>query len=170
MIFSLKREVARHNLEWNVAAHVGEVFVTATDALHSTDHFKPDVIEKNGSSNRRPSGKKVPRQFVAEDNHVAFLSFVQTIQPSPLLERKIPDLVVLGLHAGNLPVGAGKLADGPDVIAEKHRRSIAYVGSLLADVHIVLAGEQIFAGRIHAPGDCGSAAGEDKHNVLAEFR
>ena len=45
VVLTLKREVGRHHLEGNVAAHVGQVFVTPADALHGTDDLKSDAIE-----------------------------------------------------------------------------------------------------------------------------
>src|SRR4029077_1504145 len=86
-----------------------------------------------------------------------------------LLERKIPDPVVLRLHAGNLPVGTGKFADRTYVITVNNRRSVADVGSFSADVHIVLIGQQIVARGVHAACDHWGATGEDKHDVFAEF-
>ena len=145
------------------------VFVPPADALQRADHFKPDVVEQDGGANRGSSGEQVPGQFIAQHDDVAFLRFVQAIEPASLLEGKKPDLVELRFHADNLSVGTGEFTHRAHVIASQHRRSLANVGSFLADVGVVLIGKQIVAGGVHAAGDHGRTAGEDKHDVLPVF-
>src|SRR6266478_5462747 len=169
VVLALKREACGHHLERNVAAHVCKVFVTPADALDGADHFKPYVVEQDGSADRGSSGEEVPGQFVAEDDDVAFLRFVQTIKPAPLLDGKKPDLIELRLHADNLPVGSGEFANRTHIIASQKRRSVANVGSFPTDVRVVLVGKQIAAGGVHAACDHGRTAGEDKHDVFPVF-
>src|SRR5580704_5527883 len=156
-------------MEGNVAPHIGHVFVTTADPLHGADNLKPDAIEQNGGANRGPPGKEIPGEFVAQDDHITLLTIVQVIEPASLLERKIPNPIVLRLHAGNLPVGTGKFANRTYVITVNNRRSVADVGSFSADVSIVLVVKQISASGVHVACDHRGATGEDKHDVFAEF-
>src|ERR1700722_2165383 len=108
-------------------------------------------------------------QFVAQDDHVSSLSLIQVIEPASLLERKITDLIVLRLYSDDLAVGGGEFADRTNVIAGKHRRSIADMGSFLADIRIILVSEQIIASGTHISRDHRSAARKNEHDVFAEF-
>ena len=73
------------------------------------------------------------------------------------------------LDAGKLAVGAGELADGAHVTARKNGGGGANVGSVLANVEIILIGEPVVAGGVHASLYHRGATGEDEHDVFAEF-
>src|SRR5450432_2348377 len=89
---------------------------------------------------------------------------------SSQLEWKKANLVVLRLHADNLSIGAGEFADGAYVIAGKDRRSVADMGSFLADVRIVPVGKEIVAGGVHAACHHRGPARENEHDIFPEFR
>src|SRR6202041_428263 len=106
----------------------------------------------------------------AKDNHVAPLRFIQIVEPPSLIDRKIPNLTVLGFDAGNLSAGAGIFADRAHVGAHQNRGSVANVWAFMADVNIILVREQIITRRVHAALKGGGASGIEEHDVFAVLR
>ena len=168
LLVSFERKVLGHHLVGNISTSIGRVVVASADAPESADHLETNPIEHDGRAQRWTSRKEIAGHFVAQDDHVALLSAVQIVDPAPLLERKKADLTVLRLNAGNLSAGAGELTDRAHVVTSQDWRSIADIGGR-TNVEVVLIGQQVLAGGAHAALHDRSAAGEDEHDVLAEF-
>lgn len=105
-----------HHLIRNVCAHVGGVLVAAPDALQSADNLKAVAIEEDEGTDSWTSGEEMARQFIAQHYYVAFLRFIEVVEPAPLQEREKTDAVILRLGSGDLTAGIGELADGVDVV------------------------------------------------------
>src|SRR6185295_6315573 len=75
----------------------------------------------------------------------------------------------LGLDSKYLASRASKFAHFAQVGAGDYRAGIANVGSLGTNLFVVLIGEQIRPGRVHAALHGGGAPGKDEDNVLAEL-
>ena len=166
-LLALEREIAAHDLEGNIGAGVGGVVVAAADALQRADDFEAMAIEQNERADGGTSGKKVAGHLIAENDDVAFLSFVEVVEPASLLQREEADSVVLRFGAGELAAGAGELADRMHVVGGENGSDGPNVRRFLADVEVVLVGEPVLAGGVHAARNRGSAAGEDQHDVFA---
>ena len=86
-LLALDRKIAAHDLERNIAARVGGVFVAAADAVYRTDDLEAMAVEQNEGAEGRTSRKKVVGHFIAEDDDVAFLNFIEIVEPASLLQR-----------------------------------------------------------------------------------
>src|ERR1017187_1054158 len=115
-------------------------------------------------------GEEISRNLFTKDDNVACLAFIQIVEPASLLKREEPNLIELRLHADDLSVRTGKLAHRAHVISSEDRRSIAHVGCCVANIQIILIGQQVVTGRAHAALYYWGAPGKDEHNVLPEFR
>ena len=169
-LFALEREVAAHNLEGNVGAGIGGVVVAPADAFQRADDLEAIIVEQNERAHGGASRKKVARHLIAENDDVAFLRFVEVVKPASQLQREKADSVVLRFGAGELTAGAGEFADGVHVVGGENGGDGPNVGRLFADVEVVLIGEPVLAGGVHAARNSRSAAGEKKHDVFAVLR
>src|SRR5258708_14657723 len=142
---ALDREITAHDLEGNVAAGVGGVVVATPDALQSADDFEAMAIEENERAHGGTSRKKVACHLIAEDDDVAFLTFVETVEPAPQFQREEADSVVLRFGSGELATGAGKLAHGMYFVGDEYRSDGLNVRRLFANVEIILVREPILA-------------------------
>ena len=115
-------------------------------------------------------GKKVAGHLIAKDDDVAFLSFVESVEPASLFQRQEADSVVLWFGAGELATGAGELTDGMHVVSGENGSDGANVQRFLADIEVILVGEPVLAGGIHAAPNRRGAAREDHHDIFAILR
>src|SRR5258708_30160275 len=127
-------------------------------------------IEENERAHGGTSGKKVACHLIAEDDDVAFLTFVEVVQPAPQFQRKEADPVVLRFGSGELATGAGEFADRVHLIGDENGSDGANVRSFFTDVEVILVGEPILAGGVRAALNGRSAAGEEHHDVFAVLR
>ncbi len=135
---------------------------------HAANDFEPNAVQQDECAHRRAPGEQGLQQFVAEDDHIASLRSVQFIQPASLLEGKITYFAELGLRAQDFSARVGEFADLVQVGARNQRAGISDMRAF-ADIHVVLVGEQIRTGGVHAALYGGRAPREDKHDVLAEL-
>src|ERR1700686_2076918 len=167
MILAFKREKRSHHPVRDVAAHVGGVVVAAANTLHGANDLKGNIIQNNGCANSGTSREQVLDQFVAQNDDIAPLTFIQTIKPASLIDWEITDLAELRLHSCNLSIRAGELTDRAHIWTNQHGSSIAHMRRFLADVEKILICEQVIARGAHVALDNRSAAGKDEHDVLA---
>src|SRR5215469_4780045 len=168
VILSLEGKAGSHHREWNVAAHVEPVVVAATQVREAANDFKAHAVDEDEGADRGPAGEERFEQLVPKDDDVATLVKVELIDPAAFLEREEADLVELRLDPEDFDAGGGEFADLVQVGARQHGGGVANVGSL-PDVEVVLMGEQVRTGGVHAALDHGRAAGEDEHDVAAEL-
>ena len=109
------------------------------------------------------------RDFISQHDYIALLSFVHPVQPASLLQRQIPYPVVLRFHSHQFAVGSGELAYRAYVVAGEDRRSIADMRRFSFDIEIILIGKQVIARGTHVALHNRGAAGEYKHDVVAEL-
>src|SRR5258708_14900155 len=112
-------------------------------------------IEENERADSGTSWEKVACHLIAEDNDVAFLNFVEVVQPAPQFQREEADPVVLRFRSGELATGAGEFADRVYFISDENGSDGANVRSFFTDVPIVLVREPRLAGE-----GCGRAYGQ----------
>src|SRR5439155_24305818 len=115
------------------------------------------------------SKKQVVRDFISQHDYIALLSFVHPVQPASLLQRQVPNLVVLRFHSHQLAVRSGELAYRAYVVAGEDRRSIADMRRFSFDIEIILIGEQVIAGGTHVSLHNRGTSRKDKHDVVAEL-
>ncbi len=167
---ALDRKIAAHDLKGNVAARVGGVLVAAADALQSADHLKAMAIKQNERADGGTSREKVMRHLIAQHDHVAFLNFVEVVEPASQFQREEADSVVLRFGTGELTAGAGKLADGMHVVGGEDGSDGSNVRRFFADVEVILVSEPVLASGVHAARNGRSAAGKEHHDILAVLR
>jgi len=139
-----------------------------SDFAEHTDDFKANAVEQDGRANGRASGKYVLQKLPADDGDAARFGIVLIVEPAAWADRDIADLVVLGRNAEDLAVGGTIIADGANVLAVEYGGKILEGTGLAADSEVILISEVVSASGLSAAFDGGNAAGEGKHNVLAE--
>ncbi len=110
------------------------------------------------------------RHLIAENHHIAFLNFVQGVEPPSLLHREKADSVVLRFDPVELAARARELADRMHVVAGEDGSNGAYVRRFFTDVEVILVSKMVLAGGVHAPLNRRGAAREHHDDVFAIFR
>src|SRR6266496_2318226 len=112
--------------------------------------------------------KKQTHKFLANNTHIAALSFVGPTQPASLVNGLETYVIELRFRAIDVAVAAAVLAHQTEVSAVDDGRGIAHVGRT-ANVLIILVVEVVLAGRKLAGANRGHAAVVDLHVIFAEI-
>src|SRR5258708_33079793 len=112
--------------------------------------------------------RSVLQQLPSVHRDAASLRVVRFVEPSPGFDGDVTDLVVVGSHAKNLPVGRSVVADGADVLAIQDRRQSSHKLGVVADRQIVLVRKVVSLAGLRAAFDRGNAPREHEHDILPE--
>ena len=72
-----------------------------------------------------------------------FCSSSQHIQPPPVSNRRIADLVEVALHAHQLPAGLKKIADRANISPLDYRGRLLHIGTFRTDVEVILISQRV---------------------------
>ena len=127
--FPRHREIDGHGGKRHDQAHVLVVVVAVADLLHRPNHLEGHAIDQELLPTAGRPGNRMRTNSLANDADVVALPFVVPIQPAPLVEGLVANVVELRLGAIHVAVAAAIVAHQAKVAAVNHRRSIADIAA-----------------------------------------
>src|SRR5579863_2865025 len=104
--------------------------VSMTNALERADHLKGDAVEQNTGADCRAAQEQSAAGFITQNDHAAFLSIVQLIQPAAFVHRQVADLTEHGRNAHDGSAGLVEVAHFANVASPDDRSGRTYAGAL----------------------------------------
>lgn len=132
------------------------------------DYLKANLIQQYGGAHRGSPRKQLARDLAPQKTDPAALQIVLVIDPTTDLHGDGSHFAINGKYAGNQAIGAGVVADHPNVIPRDHRRNVYH------ELGLVLDGSVIFKSQVEPPHgsetalDCRRAATPEENDVFAE--
>ena len=137
------------------------------EALHRPNDLERHAIDQKSATYGGTAGEQDAYEFFANDADVVALLFVVPVQPAPLVDGLVSNVVELRLRAIHVAVAAAVLAHQTKVAAVDHRRGFAHVGRV-ANVDKILIVQVVLARRKLAAAYGRNPAVVDLHVIFAE--